>query len=125
VAEFLRPLFPTNKQDELTTLRAKLAEAEENAEYFHDQWVDAEAELEDWRESAERAAGEMCGDEKHCTCVPVLRAKLADGEKENRALRELLRRVYQCEIDQWMDSEVLIEMKAALDTYPPEEKGGE
>ena len=32
--EFLRPLLPTNKQDELTTLRAKLAEAKsERANY--------------------------------------------------------------------------------------------
>jgi hypothetical protein len=33
-------------------------------------------ELADWREAAETAAGETCGDEKHCTCVPLLRMEI-------------------------------------------------
>lgn len=36
------------------------------------------SELEDWREGAKRAAGETCGGEKHCTCVPALRKVIAD-----------------------------------------------
>jgi len=37
-------------------------------------------ELKDWQESAQRATGEMCGDEKHCACVPLLRKMLKDSE---------------------------------------------
>jgi hypothetical protein len=43
-------------------------------------------ELEDWRSSAKRAAGDECGDEKHCTCVGVLRASLAAMERERDEL---------------------------------------
>lgn len=35
------------------------------------------AEVNDWRESAKKAAGEPCGDEAHCACVPLLRAEIA------------------------------------------------
>ena len=38
------------------------------------------AELADWHESAERAAGESCGDEQHCTCVGALRARIKELE---------------------------------------------
>lgn len=38
------------------------------------------AELADWHESAERAAGESCGDEQHCTCVGALRARVKELE---------------------------------------------
>lgn len=34
------------------------------------------AEVEDWRESARKAAEEPCGDEKHCACVGPLRREL-------------------------------------------------
>lgn len=38
--------------------------------------ADLRSELADWRDGAKQAAGEVCGDEKHCTCVPALRAEL-------------------------------------------------
>jgi gamma-glutamylcyclotransferase (GGCT)/AIG2-like uncharacterized protein YtfP len=38
-------------------------------------------DLEDWEDSAKRAAGEDClRHEKHCTCVPLLRKVLKDAE---------------------------------------------
>ena len=37
-----------------------------------------QSELQDWRDCAKHAAGEMCGDEKHCTCVPLLRKTIKD-----------------------------------------------
>lgn len=33
-------------------------------------------EVEDWRESARKAAEESCGDEKHCACVGPMRHQL-------------------------------------------------
>lgn len=36
----------------------------------------AEIELQDWRDSAARAAGEQCGGERHCNCVGALRKEL-------------------------------------------------
>jgi hypothetical protein len=39
-------------------------------------------ELQDWRDSALRASAESCNaNEKHCTCVPVLRVALATSER--------------------------------------------
>ena len=38
------------------------------------------AGLADWHESAERATGESCGDEQHCTCVGALRARVKELE---------------------------------------------
>lgn len=38
------------------------------------------SELDDWRNSARMVSGEMCGDEKHCTCVPLLRNRIAKLE---------------------------------------------
>ena len=34
------------------------------------------AEVEDWRNSAQKAANEPCGDERHCACVGPLREEL-------------------------------------------------
>lgn len=56
--------------DQMTeSLELKIAELKAQLEA-------AKEELDDWRESAKRAAGEQCGDEKHCTCVGVLRKDL-------------------------------------------------
>ena len=44
-------------------------------------------ELQDWRDSAARAAQEMCGDERHCTCVGVLRHEVQYW-KESQAYAE-------------------------------------
>lgn len=41
-------------------------------------------ECEDWRESAEGASLERCGEETHCTCVGILRKKLAEYEKDKK-----------------------------------------
>ena len=58
-------------------LKAQLAAAREDASNERTRAEAAEQELADWRSDATRAAGEQCGDEKHCTCVGVLRHKLA------------------------------------------------
>ncbi len=42
-------------------------------------------EVEDWRECASKAAGEVCPDPTnlvHCTCVPLLRKRIAELEAE-------------------------------------------
>jgi len=39
-----------------------------------------QAELNDWRESARKAAEESCGDEAHCACVGPLRVALRSAE---------------------------------------------
>lgn len=36
-----------------------------------------QAELADWKEAARIAAEEPCEDERHCTCVPLLRTTIA------------------------------------------------
>lgn len=45
-----------------------------------------QAELKDWQDSASVAANESCGDEKHCTCVPLLR-------EENEMLRKIVEKL--------------------------------
>jgi hypothetical protein len=52
-------------------------------------------EVDDWRESARKAADEPCGDEKHCACVGLLREQITrqrqriiEWHDENWALRE-------------------------------------
>ena len=47
---------------------------------------EARDERDDWRESATRAAGESCGDERHCTCVGPLRKELRDAKAKLAAL---------------------------------------
>jgi len=39
------------------------------------------AELDNWRESARKAVEESCGDEVHCTCVGLLRKRIAELEE--------------------------------------------
>jgi collagenase-like PrtC family protease len=48
-------------------------------------------ELEELREAIERAQEENV-DEVHCSCVPLLKARIGELEKEVRELRELIRR---------------------------------
>ena len=48
---------------------------------LNDELTRLREELEDLQESAKRAAGEMCGDEKHCSCVPLLRRELAAAQE--------------------------------------------
>lgn len=51
----------------------------------------ARAELADYRDGAARVlAGQCAPDEKHCTCVPALRAELARRDAELREARVLL-----------------------------------
>ena len=45
------------------------------------------AELDDWRATQREALGEMCGDEQHCSCVPMLR-------REIKRLREAMREAF-------------------------------
>lgn len=60
---------------------------------------EARDERDDWRESATRAAGESCGDERHCTCVGPLRKELRDAKAKLAAL------VAACEMALDIDSE--------------------
>lgn len=53
--------------------------------------AELEDELEDWRNSAIKAAGEGCGDEVHCTCVGPLRNKVAELQELNSAKDEVIR----------------------------------
>lgn len=46
-----------------------------------------ETELDDWRECQRNAMREDCGDEKHCTCVPLLRKAAKDWEAEVERLQ--------------------------------------
>ena len=56
---------------------------------------EAEEEVADWREGAEKAAAEPCGDEKHCACVPLLR-------KEAERLRGLAGQLWhRLETPEW------------------------
>lgn len=49
-------------------------------------WEAERAELNDWREAAEKVACEKCGtDERHCGCVVFLRQRLEAAEKVLRA----------------------------------------
>lgn len=52
---------------------------------------EARDERDDWRESATRAAGESCGDERHCACVGPLRKELRDAKAKLAALVDYLR----------------------------------
>ena len=45
----------------------------------------AEKELADWKQNAKDVMAERCPDEKHCTCVPLLRRELAAKEKDSFA----------------------------------------
>lgn len=64
-------------------------------------------EVGDWRSDAAMAAGEDCGDERHCTCVGPLRHELhAEREKRARDVRmaaEAIRKLafYQEQRDRW------------------------
>ena len=52
------------------------------------------AELTDWQESAKRAASEMCGDEKHCSCVPLLRRELAEANGQVDLYKQRIQQLY-------------------------------
>lgn len=44
---------------------------------------EAEAELADWREASRKVLDDKCpSDEHHCTCVPLLRKRIAELEAE-------------------------------------------
>lgn len=43
------------------------------------------AEVADFRNAAKVAASESCGDEKHCACVPLLRAAMNSGHADDCA----------------------------------------
>lgn len=53
-----------------------------------------QAELADWKEAARIAAEEPCEDERHCTCVPLLRTTVTQRDAQLAAqessLNELL-----------------------------------
>lgn len=46
-------------------------------------------ELDDWRNAAKAAVLEECCDERHCSCVGVLRARIATLEKADEILSEI------------------------------------
>jgi len=66
--------------------RSSLKWGEQMNEHM-DRIAELEAELADWRNTAEQAAGEMCGDEKHCVCVPALRVLLTQERECIAGLR--------------------------------------
>lgn len=49
---------------------------------------EAREELEDWRNAA-KGAENPCPDEKHCTCVPLLRKLLQDAKAEIERLKNI------------------------------------
>jgi len=49
---------------------------------------EAREELEDWRNAA-KGAENPCPDEKHCTCVPLLRKLLQDAQAEIERLKNI------------------------------------
>lgn len=49
---------------------------------------EAREELEDWRNAA-KGAEHPCPDEKHCTCVPLLRKLLQDAQAEIERLKNI------------------------------------
>lgn len=51
----------------------KAKQREQHIRNLEDENARLKAELADWRAAAETAAKEDCGQEKHCTCVPLLR----------------------------------------------------
>jgi hypothetical protein len=46
-----------------------------------------QAELADWKDGVAGAMDESCGTEKHCTCVPLLRAEVKRLTAENERLK--------------------------------------
>ena len=65
--------------DEIDRLQAELAKAQD--------------ELQDWKDSAEKAWKYPCPDEKHCACVPVLSKALDDLEKEKAEMVEVVKEI--------------------------------
>ena len=49
------------------------------------------AKLEDWELGVAAVMGERCDDERHCTCVPVLRREIKRLRKRFEAAEEALR----------------------------------
>ena len=49
---------------------------------------EAREELEDWHNAA-KGAENPCPDEKHCTCVPLLRKLLQDAQAEIERLKNI------------------------------------
>ena len=43
--------------------------------------LEAEAELDDWRNAAKGALAQRC-EESHCACVPVLAARIRELERQ-------------------------------------------
>jgi uncharacterized small protein (DUF1192 family) len=54
--------------DELATVKQELSEARKT--------------IAEWADASVAAAGETCGDEKHCTCVPLLRQRIKEQAEE-------------------------------------------
>lgn len=52
--------------------------------------ADAQAEVADWRNSSAAVMAEPCGDEQHCTCVPLLRRRIAELDAQLAALQGIV-----------------------------------
>ena len=53
--------------------------------------IQLETEINDWKDTFRIVLADECApDERHCTCVPFLRARIAQFETENAALKREL-----------------------------------
>jgi hypothetical protein len=80
-----RPTPETNKLVSTWTSVETLLDFARRLERERD---DAREELEDWHNAA-KGAENPCPDEKHCTCVPLLRKLLHDAQKEVVRLKNI------------------------------------
>lgn len=85
-------------------------------------------ELADWKDCAKSAAQEDCGKEKHCSCVPLLRKRVAELQSvvdrlpNHRALLDIgEERMRQVEIEGWTEAHddkwINAELAAAAASY--------
>ena len=76
-----------------------------------------EAELQEIYDLQKRIMNEECApDEKHCTCVPLLRHKCKQLEAENKRMRNWLKQTQTSTGYQGLDFETLAEIKQFLES---------
>jgi hypothetical protein len=61
----------------------------ESADCLRCQLFSIQVELADWTAQVKSVMEEPCGDEKHCTCVPLLRRALAEAKAQGDEAREV------------------------------------
>jgi hypothetical protein len=99
-----------------TELQSTLAETREVLEQNKLDAREVLARCDDWDRAAEKAAKEPCGDEKHCTCVPLLRVRIRHAEEDREHLRKANRTV--CRVADYM-REKMVAVEELINHKPP------